>query len=138
MIAPHDVNTIKYVNEVTDVADIKFKGDPSKIEIIGEEVDKIFLEKVKSLSLSPEAIKRHHDMKIVYTPIHGTGLKLIPRSLANYGFTNIIGVPEQEVLSGDFPYRRFAKPRRAVGYGNGHRESKGNRRRGSDGFRPRR
>ena len=103
MIAPHDVNTIKYVNEVTDVADIKFKGDPSKIEIIGEEVDKIFLEKVKSLSLSPEAIKRHHDMKIVYTPIHGTGLKLIPRSLANYGFTNIIGVPEQEVLSGDFP-----------------------------------
>ncbi len=103
MIAPHDVNTIKYVNEVTDVADIKFKGDPSKIEIIGEEVDKIFLEKVKSLSLSPDAIKRHHDMKIVYTPIHGTGLKLIPRSLANYGFTNIIGVPEQEVLSGDFP-----------------------------------
>lgn len=103
MIAPHDVNTIKYVNEVTDVADIKFKGDPSKIEIIGEEVDKIFLEKVKSLSLSPEAIKRHHDMKIVYTPIHGTGLKLIPRSLTNYGFTNIIGVPEQEVLSGDFP-----------------------------------
>ena len=103
MIAPHDVNTIKYVNKVTDVADIKFKGDPSKIEIIGEEVDKIFLEKVKSLSLSPEAIKRHHDMKIVYTPIHGTGLKLIPRSLANYGFTNIIGVPEQEVLSGDFP-----------------------------------
>ena len=103
MIAPHDANTIKYVNEVTDVADIKFKGDPSKIEIIGEEVDKIFLEKVKSLSLSPEAIKRHHDMKIVYTPIHGTGLKLIPRSLANYGFTNIIGVPEQEVLSGDFP-----------------------------------
>ena len=103
MIAPHDVNTIKYVNEVTDVADIKFKGDPSKIEIIGEEIDKIFLEKVKSLSLSPEAIKRHHDMKIVYTPIHGTGLKLIPRSLANYGFTNIIGVPEQEVLSGDFP-----------------------------------
>lgn len=87
---------------MTDVADIKFKGDPSKIEIIGEEVDKIFLEKVKSLSLSPEAIKRHHDMKIVYTPIHGTGLKLIPRSLANYGFTNIIGVPEQEVLSGDF------------------------------------
>ena len=103
MIAPHDVNTNKYVNEVTDVADIKFKGDPSKIEIIGEEVDKIFLEKVKSLSLSPEASKSHHDMKIVYTPIHGSGSKLIPRSLANYGFTNIIGVPEQEVLSGDFP-----------------------------------
>ena len=103
MIAPHDVNTIKYVNEVTDVKDIKFTGDPSKIQIIGEDVDKIFLEKVKGLSLSPEAIAKHHDMKIVYTPIHGTGLKLIPQALRNLGFTDIIGVPEQEVLSGDFP-----------------------------------
>ncbi len=103
MIAPHDVNTIKYVNEVTDVDQIKFQGDKSKIQIIGEDVDKIFLDKVKSLSLSPEAIKKHHDMKIVYTPIHGTGLKLIPQSLRNFGFTNIISVPEQEVLSGDFP-----------------------------------
>ena len=103
MIAPHDVNTIKYVNEVTDVKDIKFAGDPSKIQIIGEDVDKIFLDKVKGLSLSPEAIAKHHDMKIVYTPIHGTGLKLIPQALRNLGFTDIIGVPEQEVLSGDFP-----------------------------------
>ena len=103
MIAPHDVNTIKYVNEVTDVKDIKFAGDPSKIQIIGEDVDKIFLEKVKGLSLSPDAIAKHHDMKIVYTPIHGTGLKLIPQALRNLGFTDIIGVPEQEVLSGDFP-----------------------------------
>jgi len=103
MIAPHDVNTIKYVNEVTDVDQFKFQGDKSKIQIIGEDVDKIFLDKVKSLSLSPEAIKKHHDMKIVYTPIHGTGLKLIPQSLRNFGFTNIISVPEQEVLSGDFP-----------------------------------
>lgn len=103
MIAPHDVNTIKYVNEVTDVDQIKFQGDKSKIQIIGEDVDKIFLDKVKSLSLSPEAIKKHHDMKIVYTPIHGTGLKLIPQSLRNFGFTNIISVPEQEELSGDFP-----------------------------------
>ena len=103
MIAPHDVNTIKYVNEVTDVKYIKFAGDPSKIQIIGEDVDKIFLEKVKGLSLSPEAIAKHHDMKIVYTPIHGTGLKLIPQALRNLGFTDIIGVPEQEVLSGDFP-----------------------------------
>lgn len=103
MIPPHDANTIKYVNEVTDVKDIKFNGDKSKIEIIGEDIDKIFLDKIKTLSLSPDAIKRHHDMKIVYTPIHGTGLKLIPRSLKNFGFTNVIGVPEQEVLSGDFP-----------------------------------
>ena len=103
MIAPHDVNTIKYVNEVTNVNDIKFKGDKSKIEIIGENIDKVFLDRIKTLSLSPDAIKKHHDMKIVYTPIHGTGMKLIPRSLSNFGFTNIIGVPEQEVESGDFP-----------------------------------
>ena len=103
MIAPHDVNTIKYVNEVTDVKDIKFQGDKSKIEIIGENIDKVYLDKIKTLSLNPEAIQKHHDMKIVYTPIHGTGMKLIPRSLRNFGFTNIIGVPEQEVESGDFP-----------------------------------
>lgn len=103
MIAPHDVNTIKYVNEVTDVKDIKFQGDKSKVEIIGENIDKVYLDKIKTLSLSPEAIQKHHDMKIVYTPIHGTGMKLIPRSLRNFGFTNIIGVPEQEVESGDFP-----------------------------------
>ena len=103
MIAPHDVNTIKYVNEVKSVSEIKFKGDKSKIEIIGEEIDNIYLDKIKSLSLSPDAIKKHSDMKIVYTPIHGTGIKLIPKSLKNFGFTNIIGVPEQEVESGDFP-----------------------------------
>lgn len=103
MIAPHDVNTIKYVNEVTDVKDIKFQGDKSRIEIIGENIDKVYLDKIKTLSLSPDAIQKHHDMKIVYTPIHGTGMKLIPRSLRNFGFTNIIGVPEQEVESGDFP-----------------------------------
>ncbi len=103
MIPPHDVNTIKYVNEITDVKQIKFEGDKSKIEIIGENVDSIYLDKVKGLSLSPEAIKKHHDMKIVYTPIHGTGIKLIPRSLKNFGFTNIINVPEQDVESGDFP-----------------------------------
>lgn len=103
MIAPHDVNTIKYVNEVKSVSEIKFQGDKSKIEIIGEEIDKIYLDKIKSLSLSPEAIKKHSDLKIVYTPIHGTGIKLIPQSLKNFGFTNIISVPEQEVESGDFP-----------------------------------
>lgn len=103
MIAPHDVNTIKYVNEVKSVSEIKFQGDKSKIEIIGEEIDNIYLDKIKSLSLSPEAIKKHSDLKIVYTPIHGTGIKLIPKSLKNFGFTNIIGVPEQEVESGDFP-----------------------------------
>ncbi len=103
IIAPHDVNIIDNVNKIKSVTEIKFKGDPSKIEIIGDQMDKDFLAAVKTLSLDPEVIKRHADLKIVYTPIHGTGVKLIPESLRNYGFTNIIHVPEQDIPSGDFP-----------------------------------
>ncbi|MFR0836670.1 MAG: phospho-sugar mutase [Barnesiella sp.] len=103
MIAPHDKETINEVNKITSVKDIKFKGNPDLIEIIGEEMDKKYLERIKTLSLSPDAIARHHDLKIVYTPIHGTGVKMIPASLKNFGFTNIIHVPEQDVVSGDFP-----------------------------------
>lgn len=103
IIAPHDVNIIDHVNRIKDVSEIKFNGDKSKITIIGEEMDKDFLAAIKTLSLDPEVIKRHSDIKIVYTPIHGTGVKLIPESLRNYGFTNIIHVPEQDVPSGDFP-----------------------------------
>lgn len=103
IIAPHDVNIIDHVNRIKDVSEIKFNGDKSKIQIIGADVDKIYLEKIKGLSLSPDVIKRHKDLKIVYTPIHGTGVELIPDSLRNFGFENIIHVPEQDVPSGDFP-----------------------------------
>ena len=103
MIAPHDKNTIDEVNKITSVKDVKFRGNAELIEIIGEEIDRRYLGRIKTLSLSPEAIAHHHDMKIVYTPIHGTGVKLIPASLKNFGFTNIIHVPEQDVVSGDFP-----------------------------------
>ena len=103
MIAPHDKNTIDEVNKITSVKDVKFRGNAELIEIIGEEIDRRYLDRIKTLSLSPEAIAHHHDMKIVYTPIHGTGVKLIPASLKNFGFTNIIHVPEQDVVSGDFP-----------------------------------
>ena len=103
MIAPHDKNTIDEVNKFTSVKDVKFRGNAELIEIIGEEIDRRYLDRIKTLSLSPEAIAHHHDMKIVYTPIHGTGVKLIPASLKNFGFTNIIHVPEQDVVSGDFP-----------------------------------
>ena len=102
MIAPHDTNVIDEVMNIK-VDDIKFEGRPELIEIIGEEIDKAFIEAIKTLSLSPEAIKRNSDLKIVYTPIHGTGVKLIPRALKEYGFTNIINVPEQDVVSGNFP-----------------------------------
>ncbi len=102
MIAPHDENVITEVTK-TKVDDIKFKGNPELIEIIGEKIDNAFIEAIKTLSLSPEAIKRNSNLKIVYTPIHGTGVKLIPRALKEYGFTNIINVPEQDVVSGNFP-----------------------------------
>ena len=103
IIAPHDVNIIDNVNRIKDVKDIKFEGDPSKIEIIGDAMDDAFLKAIKTLSLDQEVIKRHADLKIVYTPIHGTGVKLIPESLRRWGFTNIIHVPEQDITSGDFP-----------------------------------
>lgn len=110
MITPHDKNTIAEVNKIRSAADIKFKGNPSLIETIGEEIDSQFIQDLTTLSLSQEAIKRHHDMKIVYTPIHGTGVKLIPRALAAFGFTNIIHVPEQDVVSGDFPTVKSPNP----------------------------
>lgn len=103
MVSPHDVNTIDYVNRIKDVKEIKFNGNPDLIDIIGENVDSQYIEEIAKLSLSPEIIKKHSDLKIVYTPIHGTGKTMIPRSLERWGFRNIIHVPEQDVQSGDFP-----------------------------------
>lgn len=113
IIAPHDVNIIDHVNRIKSVSEVKFKGDKSKIEIIGEEIDTAFLAAIKSLSLDPDVIKRHSGLKIVYTPIHGTGVKLVPASLRNYGFTNIINVPEQDITSGDFPTVESPNPENA-------------------------
>lgn len=103
IIAPHDVNIINHVNRIKNVSDIKFQGNKELIEIIGDKMDADFLDAIKALSLSPEINKKYHDLKIVYTPIHGTGVKLVPASLRNYGFDNIIHVPEQDIPSGDFP-----------------------------------
>ena len=113
IIAPHDVNIINHVNAIKSVGDIKFQGNPELIEIIGEEIDNKFLAAIKELSLSPDVIERHKDLKIVYTPIHGTGVKLVPDSLRNYGFTNIIHVPEQDIPSGDFPTVESPNPENA-------------------------
>ena len=103
MIAPHDKNTIMEVNKIRSVADIKFNGNKNLIEIIGKEVDSAYINALKTISMSPDIISRHHDMKIVYTPIHGTGVKIIPAAMKNFGFSNIINVPEQDIVSGDFP-----------------------------------
>ena len=103
VIAPHDHNIINEVNKIKSVDDIKFEGNKELIQIIGEDIDSVYLDKISKLTLSPESIKRNKDMKIVYTPIHGTGITVIPRALKMYGFENIIDVPEQNVISGDFP-----------------------------------
>ena len=103
MVAPHDTNTIDYVNKIKSVTEVKFEGNKDLIQIVGEDIDSQYIAEIKKLSLSPDVIAKHHDLKIVYTPIHGTGKYLIPRSLKNFGFTKIISVPEQEVQSGDFP-----------------------------------
>lgn len=103
MIAPHDKNTIAEVNKIRSAAEIKFKGNKDLIEVIGKEMDEAYIKELTTISLSPEAIARHKDMKIVYTPIHGTGVHIVPDTLKAFGFTNIIHVPEQDVISGDFP-----------------------------------
>lgn len=103
VLAPHDKGIIDEVNKIASAADIKFEGNPSLIQIVGEEIDKIFLDAVQTVSLDPGAIARHKDMKIVYTPIHGTGMTMIPRALKMWGFENVSTVPEQMVKSGDFP-----------------------------------
>lgn len=110
MIAPHDRNTIAEVNQIRNASEIKFKGNKSLIEIIGKEIDEQYINDLTTISLSPEAIARHKDMKIVYTPIHGTGVMIVPAALKAYGFTNIIHVPEQDVVSGDFPTVKSPNP----------------------------
>ena len=102
VLAPHDTAIIDEVNEVT-VADIKFNGNKDLIQIIGKEVDKVYLDMVHSISIDPEVIRRQKDLSIVYTPLHGAGRVLIPDSLKEWGFENINCVPEQMVKDGNFP-----------------------------------
>ena len=103
VLAPHDKGIIDEVNKISSATDIKFEGNKDLIQIVGEEVDSVYLNKVKTISIDPEVIKRQKDLKIVYTPIHGTGMMLIPRALKQWGFENVHTVPEQMVKSGDFP-----------------------------------
>lgn len=102
VLAPHDQGIIDEVNKVS-VADIKFQGNPDLIQIIGKEVDEAYLREVKKLSIDPECIRRNKDLKIVYTPLHGTGMMLIPDALKMWGFENVHCVPEQMVKDGNFP-----------------------------------
>lgn len=109
LVPPHDKNVIEEVKKVK-VTEIKFTAAPERIQVLKEDFDKKFLDRVKTLSLSPEAIQRQHDLKIVFTPLHGTTYKLVPASLRNWGFTNITTVPEQMITDGDFPTVASANP----------------------------
>ncbi|MBP5527670.1 MAG: phospho-sugar mutase [Bacteroidales bacterium] len=103
LTAPHDEAVIDEVLKIKSVGDVKMKGGEENITIIGEEVDQVYLRRVEANSLNPEIIKKHHDVKIVYTPLHGTGITLIPRMLKQLGFTNVNIVEAQAVPDGNFP-----------------------------------
>ena len=100
---PHDTNIIAEVEKITDINMIQTGAHPENIHILGQDFDEIYLNRVHALSLSPECIKHHHDMKIIYTPLHGSGVRLVPASLRKFGFTNVKLVPEQAVVDGNFP-----------------------------------
>ncbi len=102
IVAPHDEAIVEEVKKV-DVAEIKWDGDSKNIILLGEAFDVKFVEKAVSVIINPDVVQRQKDLRIVYTPIHGTGVKLVPQALESAGFTNIIHVPEQDVVSGDFP-----------------------------------
>lgn len=109
-IAPHDENVIREVLEITSVDDVRWTGSPSNIIPIGIEMDIIYLDKIKALSLSPDSIRRHQDLKIVFTPLHGAGRKLVPEILSMYGFSNVTMINEQAVADGNFPTLRSPNP----------------------------
>ncbi len=100
---PHDKNIIAEVEKITSIDQIELGKNPENITILGKEFDDIYLARIKGLSMAPEAVAKNHDMKIVYSPMHGAGVKLVPASLRNFGFTNIIMVEEQSIVDGNFP-----------------------------------
>jgi phosphoglucomutase len=114
VIAPHDKNIIAEVNKISSVKNINFKANKNLIELLDEKIDNNYIKDLLTLSLSKEAIQKYKDIKIVYTPIHGTGITLIPAALKALGFENIIHVPEQDVISGDFPTVKSPNPEEAA------------------------
>ena len=101
--APHDKNIIDEVEKITEVDQVLTGRNPQNIRALGKDFDELYLNKIYELSLSPESVKRFHDMKIVYSPMHGAGVRLVPESLKRFGFTNVQLVPEQAVIDGNFP-----------------------------------
>ena len=110
LISPHDVNVIAEVQKITDIDEVRFEGKAENIELIGENMDRKYLDMIKSLSLSPDIVKKHSDVKIVYSPLHGTGYELVPRALHELGFKNIYLIDQQNQPDGDFPTVKSPNP----------------------------
>ena len=110
MVPPHDKNVIDEVEKIASVDEVKWEGGGKNITIIGKEIDELYLDMVQGLSIYPEVCKKQHDLKIVYTPIHGTGIMLVPPALSRYGFTNVHIVKEQSIPDGNFPTVIYPNP----------------------------
>lgn len=116
IVAPHDVNIIAEVEKIKSIKDVNFQGNGKLIVEIGKKIDDIYLKKVLELSLHPDSIERHNDLCIVYTPLHGTGIMLVPRALEMYGFTNIHKVEAQCIPDGNFPTVKSPNPEEGTAF----------------------
>ena len=124
LVPPHDKNVIKEVEKISSVDDVKWSGGEANITIIGKEMDEEYIEMVKRLSVYPEVIEKQHDLKIVYTPIHGTGITMVPQVLKRFGFTNVHIVEEQSNISGEFPTVVYPNPEESEAMSIGMKKAK--------------
>ncbi|RYY19782.1 MAG: phospho-sugar mutase, partial [Chitinophagaceae bacterium] len=124
LVPPHDKNVIKEVDKITSIDAVKWDGGAANIQVIGREVDEAYINMVKSLSVYPDVIQKQHDLKIVYTPIHGTGIKLVPQVLKAFGFTNVTIVEEQAEPDGNFPTVVSPNPEEPDAMGIGLKQAK--------------
>ncbi|NII27946.1 phospho-sugar mutase [Pseudoflavitalea sp. X16] len=124
LVPPHDKNVILEVEKIASVDDVQWEGGKANISLIGKELDEAYINMVKSLSVYPEVIARQHDLKIVYTPIHGTGITLVPEVLKRFGFTNVTIVQEQAVPDGNFPTVVYPNPEESEAMSIGLKKAK--------------
>jgi phosphoglucomutase len=124
LVPPHDKNVIKEVDKILSVADVKWSGGEANITLIGKELDDAYMNMVKGLSIYPDVIKKQHDLKIVYTSIHGTGIVLVPEILKRFGFTNVTVVDEQKIPDGNFPTVVYPNPEESEAMSIGLKKAK--------------
>lgn len=124
LVPPHDKNVIREVEKIASIDEVKWSGGEANITSIGKDVDEAYLQELKNLSIQPEIIKEQHDLKIVYTPIHGTGITLVPEILKRYGFTNVHVVEEQATPDGNFPTVVYPNPEESEAMSIGLKKAK--------------